>query len=211
MKKFKFRFSQINPTLLLMLAFIAIGCILNMLFTMSFDVLNDFHQISFLKPMREQSLISPYYYSVLLLLGINIILSTSLALLNGFTGLFTMGHAGFMAIGAYTAAYVVKSYLPTAAPMLQLFTALAVGSLSASLFGLCIGFAGLRLSGDYLGMVTLGFSEIIRVSLLNIEAVGGARGMTDIPQFINLGMVTLIALIVIILVKRIRDGRFVRA
>lgn len=203
--------NKINKTLLLFFIFIIIGCAINMIFGANFDFINNFNQIAFTKPDRMNAIISPYYYSVLILMGVNLILSTSLALLNGFTGLFTMGHAGFMAIGAYTAAFVIKTYLPGSSPIVQLIVALSVGSSMAAIFGFFIGFASLRLSGDYLGMVTLGFSEIIRILLLNIEAVGGARGMTDIPQFINLGIVTLITLITIILIKRIRDSRYGRA
>lgn len=196
---------------MLFFIFIIIGCVINMIFGGNFDFINNFNQVAFTKPDRMNAIISPYYYSVLILMGVNLILSTSLALLNGFTGLFTMGHAGFMAIGAYTSAFVIKAYFPTSAPFVQLIIALVIGSSFAALFGFLIGFASLRLSGDYLGMVTLGFSEIIRILLLNIEAVGGARGMTDIPQFINLGIVTLITLITIILIKRIRDSRYGRA
>ena len=203
--------SKINKTIFLFAIFIIVGCLLNMIFSKNFDVVNSFNQIAFFKPGRFDSLISPYYYAVLILLGINIILSTSLALLNGFTGLFTMGHAGFMAIGAYTSAFIIKNYFMDLPPMFQLIIAIIIGATSASMMGFFIGFASLRLSGDYLGMVTLGFSEIIRILLLNIDAVGGARGMTDIPQFINLGVVTIIALITIILIKRIRDSRYGRA
>ncbi|MFL5784104.1 MAG: branched-chain amino acid ABC transporter permease [Bacteriovoracaceae bacterium] len=163
------------------------------------------------KPSRWQSLISPYYYAVLILLGINIVLSVSLALLNGFTGLFTMGHAGFMAIGAYTSASIVTFLLPNAPFFIQMIVgALAAGTIAA-VIGFVIGTSSLRLIGDYLGMVTLGFSEIIRIVLLNIDAVGGARGMTDIPQYTNLGSVMLLAFVVILVVKRIRDGRLGRA
>lgn len=203
--------NKINKTILLFFIFVVIGCVINLIFGSDFDIINNFNKIAFTKPDRMSAIISPYYYSVLILMGVNLILSTSLALLNGFTGLFTMGHAGFMAIGAYTSAFVVTKYMPGMAPMAQLMVALIIGSSFAALFGFIIGFASLRLSGDYLGMVTLGFSEIIRILLLNIEAVGGARGMTDIPQFINLGIVALITLITIILIKRIRDSRYGRA
>lgn len=163
------------------------------------------------KPGRFTGLISPYYYSVLIILGINVILSVSLALLNGFTGLFTMGHAGFMAIGAYTSASVVTFLLPQAPFVIQLFVGSLCAGLFAAVIGLMIGSSCLRLAGDYLGMVTLGFGEIIRIILLNIDAVGGARGMTDIPVYMNLGSVFLLTILTILVIKRIRDGRLGRA
>jgi len=163
------------------------------------------------KPGRFTALISPYYYSVLIIMGVNIILSVSLALLNGFTGLFTMGHAGFMAIGAYTSASVVTFLLPDAPFIFQLLAGSLAAGVFSALIGFLIGTSCLRLAGDYLGMVTLGFGEIIRIVLLNVDAVGGARGMTDIPVYMNLGSVFLLAIITIIVIKRIRDGRLGRA
>ena len=199
---------KVNPTLLLIGAFFLIALVLNFVLS-GFSILPA--DLFYTKPGRFTGLISPYYYSVLIILGINIILSVSLALLNGFTGLFTMGHAGFMAIGAYTSASVVSFLMPQSPFVFQLM----VGSLSAGLFaaliGLMIGSSCLRLAGDYLGMVTLGFGEIIRIILLNIDAVGGARGMTDIPVYMNLGSVFLLTIITILVIKRIRDGRLGRA
>lgn len=199
---------KINPTLLIILAFAAGAIVLNFIlggFNLNLDAL------FYSKPGRFTGLISPYYYSVLIILSINVILSVSLALLNGFTGLFTMGHAGFMAIGAYTSASIVSFLMPEAPFVLQML----VGSLAAGAFaaavGFLIGISCLRLAGDYLGMVTLGFGEIIRIILLNINAVGGARGMTDIPVFMNLGSVLLLTIVAILVIKRIRDGRLGRA
>jgi len=163
------------------------------------------------KPGRFTGLISPYYYSVLIILGINVILSVSLMLLNGMTGLFTMGHAGFMAIGAYTSASVVTFLLPDAPFFVQLMVGSLSAGLAAAFVGFLIGTSCLRLAGDYLGMVTLGFGEIIRIILLNIDAVGGARGMTDIPVYMNLGSVFLLTIITIFVIKRISSGRLGRA
>jgi branched-chain amino acid transport system permease protein len=201
-------FKKLNSTLLLILVFFAVAVVLNFVlggFSLSPAAL--FYE----KPGRFTGLISPYYYSVLIILGINIILSVSLALLNGFTGMFTMGHAGFMAIGAYTSASMVTFWLKDSPFIVQLL----LGSLSAGVLagfvGFLIGTSCLRLAGDYLGMVTLGFGEIIRIILLNIEAVGGARGMTDIPVYMNIGSVFLLAVVTILIMKRIRDARLGRA
>jgi branched-chain amino acid transport system permease protein len=122
-----------------------------------------------------------------------------------------MGHAGFMDLGAYTSASVAVFWLPGAHPFVQLLAGILVGGGECAILGYFIGFTCLRLNGDYLGMVTLGFGEIIRITILNIDAVGGARGMIDIPQFTNIGWVILCALLTILFVKRLRDGRHGRA
>ena len=199
---------KMNKTFLLFLGFLFGAVVLNFImggFTFSAALL--FWE----KPGRFTGLISPYYYSVLILLGINIILSVSLMLLNGLTGLFTMGHAGFMAIGAYTSASVVTFLLPDAPFIVQLIAGSLSAGLAAGLIGFLIGTSCLRLAGDYLGMVTLGFGEIIRIVLLNVDAVGGARGMTDIPVYMNLGSVFFLTIVIIIVIKRISFGRLGRA
>lgn len=199
---------KINPTVFLIVMFSLIALLLNFILS-GFSISPS--SLFWSKPGRFDGLMSPYYYSVLIILGINIILSVSLALLNGFTGLFTMGHAGFMAIGAYVSASIVSFYLPQSPFIIQLVVGALAAGICAALVGLFIGSSCLRLAGDYLGMVTLGFGEIIRIILLNIEAVGGARGMTDIPVYMNLGSVFLFTFLVILMIKRIRDGRLGRA
>ncbi len=199
---------KINKTVLIMLAFLVGSIVLNFVLS-GFSVTPA--ALFSEKPGRFAGLISPYYYSVLIILLINVILSVSLALLNGFTGLFTMGHAGFMAIGAYTSASIVTFLLPDAPFVLQLMAGSLCAGIFAAIIGFIIGISCLRLAGDYLGMVTLGFGEIIRIILLNVDAVGGARGMTDIPVYMNLGSVFLLTIITILVIKRIRDGRLGRA
>ena len=104
-------------------------------------------------------------------IGINIILAVSLHLVIGITGQFSIGHAGFLAVGAYASAIItMKLQMP-------FFVALIVGGLVAALAGLIIGIPSLRLKGDYLAIATLGFGEIVRIVLLNIDYVGGASGM----------------------------------
>jgi len=167
--------------------------------------------IFFFKPLRTSGLISPYVYSILILLGINIILSVSLSLLNGFCGMFTMGHAGFMALGAYGSASFMLFVLPQETPLIfKLISGVLVGGILSGTIGYFIGYSSLRLAGDYLGMVTLGFGEIIRIAILNIDAVGGARGMIDIPQFTNIFSVLFFSSLSVLLVKRIRDSRYGR-
>lgn len=135
-----------------------------------------------------------YFYLVLIQCGLAATLAVSLNLINGITGQFSIGHAGFYAIGAYVGASWTMLWRPRfeeIIPLLKLGTlagdelnlviALILGALCAGLAGFVVGTPSLRLRGDYLAILTLGFGEVIRVVLLNIDAVGGARGMTGIP------------------------------
>ena len=129
-----------------------------------------------------------YFLIVIITIGINIILAVSLNLVNGYTGQFSLGHAGFMAVGAYASAAVTTFGGTrwfemfggaTAFSMTALFiVALLVGGLAAALAGLIVGIPTLRLRGDYLAIATLGFGEIIRVILQNTEKMGGSRGFS---------------------------------
>jgi len=135
---------------------------------------------------------NPYFLDIAVTCGINITLAVSLNLINGYTGQFSLGHAGFMGVGAYAAAMLTTSFgvslLPVLAGQEWLLFALALlaGGLAAAVAGLIVGVPSLRLKGDYLAIVTLGFGEIIRVVLNNIDAVGGPRGLISIPAFTNL-------------------------
>lgn len=120
-----------------------------------------------------------YTQLIVLYIYINIILALSLNLVNGFTGQFSLGHAGFMGIGAYVSAYLSTQY-GNAFINFPLYA--IAGGLAAAFAGYLVGLPSLRLRGDYLAIVTLGFSEIIRVIFLNTEAIGGARGMIGIPR-----------------------------
>lgn len=131
-----------------------------------------------------------YHQDIFLAAGINIILAVSLTLVNGFTGQFSLGHAGFMAVGAYTAATLSIFVLPGLAlgafgGNAFFFLSLLAGGLFAAFCGYLVGLPSLRLKGDYLAIVTLGFGEIIRVTLLNFSSLGGPRGMTGIPPYAN--------------------------
>lgn len=128
-------------------------------------------------------LINPYVYQILWLCGINVILAASLNLVNGFTGQFSIGHAGFMALGGYVSAAIAvfAGHSLGGVPAWLFAVSLLSGGLVAALAGLLVGLPSLRLRGDYLAIVTLGFGEIIRTLILNVDAVGGARGFTDIP------------------------------
>jgi branched-chain amino acid transport system permease protein len=135
---------------------------------------------------------NPYFLDIAVSCGINITLAVSLNLINGYTGQFSLGHAGFMGVGAYAAAMLTTSAAVSLLPLLGgqawlLFAlALLAGGLAAALAGLIVGVPSLRLKGDYLAIVTLGFGEIIRVVLQNIDAVGGSRGLIGVPAYTNL-------------------------
>jgi branched-chain amino acid transport system permease protein len=120
-------------------------------------------------------------------IAVNVILAVSLNLINGYTGQFSLGHAGFMAIGAYTAAVITNQFgqLNPIVSVAVFLGALLAGGLAAALGGLLVGIPTLRLRGDYLAIVTLGFGEIIRVVLQNMNAVGGARGLSVMHGWTN--------------------------
>ncbi|HYE31071.1 MAG TPA: branched-chain amino acid ABC transporter permease [Methylomirabilota bacterium] len=140
--------------------------------------------------------INPYHLDILIGVGINIILAVSLNLVNGYTGQFSLGHAGFMAVGAYTSAAATMFWAPrlvgsgsldpgSATASFVFFAALLTGGLVAALSGLLVGAPSLRLRGDYLAIVTLGFGEIIRVVFRNTSSLGGALGLNGIPLYTN--------------------------
>lgn len=131
--------------------------------------------------------INPYALFIFYNIGINVILAVSLNLINGYTGQFSLGHAGFMAVGAYTAAVITNQFggLNPVASQALFLTALLAGGLVAAVVGLLVGLPTLRLKGDYLAIVTLGFGEIIRVVFQNMDKVGGARGLSVVHGWTN--------------------------
>jgi branched-chain amino acid transport system permease protein len=166
--------------------------------------------------------IGAYNYQIVVLVGINIILAVSLNLINGYTGQFSIGHAGFYAVGAYTCAAVVyygqgairgaTEFLPRMGQnALLLLIGLLAAAIAAGLAGLAVGIPSLRLRGDYLAIVTLGFGEIIRVLILNIEAIGGARGFSGLPQLSNFFWVYLFVLITVVTIYNLVNSSYGRA
>src|SRR6266508_3949991 len=138
-----------------------------------------------------------YYRRIIVLMGINIILAVSLNIINGHAGQFSLGHAGFMAVGAYFSAFLTFFYFSNLADKFPegtqqwlvrnalLVVAVVAGGVLAAVAGYVVGLPSLRLRGDYLAIVTLGFGEIIRVVILNVEKIGGARGFSGIPLWSN--------------------------
>ena len=166
--------------------------------------------------------IGAYNYQIVVLVGINIILAVSLNLINGYTGQFSIGHAGFYAVGAYTCAAVVyyvqgairgaTEFLPRMGQnALLLLIGLLAAAIAAGIAGLAVGIPSLRLRGDYLAIVTLGFGEIIRVLILNIEAIGGARGFSGLPQLSNFFWVYLFVIITVVTIYNLVNSSYGRA
>jgi len=165
-----------------------------------------------------------YYNRIIVLMGINITLAVSLNIINGHAGQFSLGHAGFMAIGAYFAAFLTITYLSPYVDKLPsdstqqwiaqntlLLVAVIAGGTFAAIAGYLVGLPSLRLRGDYLAIVTLGFGEIIRVLILNIDQIGAARGLSGIPKWSNFFWVYLLAGITILISWRLVNSSVGRA
>lgn len=152
----------------------------------------------------DQEILDNYWETNVVMMIINIILAVSLNLINGFTGQFSIGHAGFMAVGAYVSAiFTVKLELGFALGLL-------VATLAAAFLGFLIGMPTLRLNGDYLAIATLGLGEIIRIAILNIDYVGGAAGFMGIPRETSFPLAFWLMVVVIYVIKNFKnsaDGR----
>lgn len=167
---------------------------------------------------------NPYVVRIINLCCFSIMLAVSLNIINGYAGQFSIGHAGFYAIGAYTAAAFTYyggaktrvilglNYLPTdAADSLLLLMGVVLGTASAALAGLLVGLPSLRLRGDYLAIATLGFGEMIRVVILNVNAVGGALGFNNIPELTSFFWIGLFTVGIIWLSRNLLQSRQGRA
>lgn len=160
--------------------------------------------------LTQQGIINRYYSGILLSTCINIILVVSLNLTTGFLGQLTLGHAGFMAVGAYASAYCTKVVFASLPAIVSFPLALIVGGLLALVFGVIIGVPTLRLRGDYLAIITLAFGEVIRTILLNLSFVGGAKGYSGIPRYSNFMWAYFLAVatvIIIVMLIKSRHGR----
>lgn len=148
---------------------------------------------------------NPYYVQVATMTGIFMIAALGLHLITGVTGQFSFGHAAFLSIGAYSSA-LMSIHLGT--PFLL---NVLCGGLMAALWGVILGFPSLRLTGDYLGITTLGFGEIVRVVFINMKITGGAGGLAGIPRETNIVIVYTIVALTIWALYRIQNSRFGRA
>ncbi|MBD7908862.1 branched-chain amino acid ABC transporter permease [Sporosarcina gallistercoris] len=153
--------------------------------------------------MISGGFLNNFYSNTLIFMGINIMLAVSLHLVIGITGQFSLGHAGFLAVGAYVSAIMtMKLDLP-------FFAAILIAGIAAALAGLVVGIPSLRLRGDYLAIATLGFAEIIRIIFLNIDYVGGAAGMqvTHLTTWTYTFICLFVTILVIVNFTNSRHGR----
>ena len=169
--------------------------------------------------------ISNYWSGILIMVGINIILAVSLNIATGYLGQLPLGHAGFMAVGAYAGGIFMKA-VPvaallkegnTAATIPYILIALLISAVVAGIFGIIIGIPALRLRGDYLAIITLGFGEIIRVVLTNIDSVlgfdftYGAAGLKRIPKFSTFTLVFICVVVSCYVIHTLMKSRHGRA
>ena len=158
-----------------------------------------------LQGMISEKLIGSFWQLNIILIGINIIMSASLNLINGYTGQFSLGHAGFMAVGAYVGVVLTTNF------QMPFIVALLAGAAAAGFLGFLIGLPTLRLRGDYLAIATLGLSEIIRIVIMNIQYVGGAAGFKGIPHLTNFAWVFFLMLFTLFFVKNFVNSSHGRA
>ncbi|MBN2260041.1 MAG: branched-chain amino acid ABC transporter permease [Clostridiales bacterium] len=171
------------------------------------------------------SVLGKYQVRILNLAGIYIVLGLSLNLINGFTGLFSLGHAGFMAIGAYTSAlltmsavqkqanFFVQPIVPWLANIeLGFLPAMMIGGIVSAIIGALLAAPILRLKDDYLAIATLGFGEIIRVIFTNTQSLtNGALGLKGLTRFTNVPYSWGIALLTIIFMFSLRRSSYGKA
>lgn len=154
----------------------------------------------------QAGIIDAYAQVTLATICINIVLAVSLNLITGFTGQFSLGHAGFMAIGAYTTALVTMNVDSTAG----FVGGLLLGGVIAAAVGFLIGLPTLRLRGDYIAIATLGMAEIIRILLQNFDFTNGAAGLSPVPQYMDWNWFFILTVGSVLLIRnfvRSRQGR----
>ena len=151
----------------------------------------------------SNGILNDYYSNTLIFMSINIMLAVSLHLVIGITGQFSLGHAGFLAVGAYISAIVTMKF------ELPFIVAILLAGVVATIAGLVVGIPSLRLRGDYLAIATLGFAEIIRITFLNIDYVGGASGMqvTHLTTWTYTFICLFVTILVIVNFTNSRHGR----
>lgn len=166
--------------------------------------------------LKSMGIANNYHIQILMFAGVNIMMTLSLNVVNGFTGQFSIGHAGFMSLGAYGSAIITTlilkpSVIPASMEIPVFLLSLLVGGLVAAMVGYLIGLPTLKLKGDYLAIVTLAFGEIVRAGLRLIEPIGAARGMIGVPNYANLAWIFLFVALTLFFVRNIIYSRFGRA
>jgi len=165
----------------------------------------------------NQGLLSRQMMSIIIPICVYTMLAVSLCLVVGFLGELSLGHAGFMSVGAYTGALFMIRTQEVLPSIVSLIGGLLVGGCSAAVMGVIIGVPVLRLKGDYLAIVTLGFGEIIKSVINSMSVTGGAKGLSKIPlltthrSFTAVFILVLIVIIVVANLVNSRHGRAVQA
>ena len=155
--------------------------------------------------LTNAGMLNAFWQLNLIFAGINIILAASLNLINGYTGQFSLGHAGFMAVGAYVGVVLTTNF------QMAFPVALLAGGVTAGLLGALIGLPTLRLRGDYLAIATLGLGEIVRLVIINVPYVGGAAGFKGIPHHTDFTWVFFLMLATLFIIKNFVNSRHGRA
>lgn len=160
--------------------------------------------------LPESGLLNPYIVQILMYVGINMILTLALNLVNGYMGEFSVGHAGFMAVGAYMSSILTVWVLPPALSFWAFPAVLAVGGLAAAATGLVVAFPSFRTRGDYLAIVTLAFNMIVKSLLENLEILGGPRGFLGMPRLTTLPWVAVWVWVTLFLCRNLVYSNFGR-
>ncbi len=160
--------------------------------------------------LPDSGLLNPYVVQIMMYVGINMILTLSLNLVNGYMGEFSVGHAGFMGIGAYVASILTVAVLPHSWSPWLFPGVLVTGGLAAAAAGLIVAYPSFRTRGDYLAIVTLAFNMIVKSVLENIDAVGGPRGYLGMPRLTSLFWVTVWVLITLATLRNLVYSNFGR-
>jgi len=149
--------------------------------------------------------------AIVLQMGIYVILAVSLNIMTGYLGQLPLGHAGFMAVGAYAGALFWKA-TTTMPVFLTVVLGLLVAGFTAAVFGVVIGIPALRLKGDYLAIITLGFGEIIRIAIINLSGItGGTPGLLNVPKHSSFFVVYLCVVFVCVTIHMVMHSRHGRA
>lgn len=169
-----------------------------------------------LEVLNRTGIINSYLMQIVMFAGINIIMTVSLNIINGFTGQFSIGQAGFMSVGAYASAVITRVLFNTYGWPIYMqipifLVSLVVGGIAAAFIGFLIGIPTLKVKRDYLAIVTLGFGEIVRAVIRLIQPIGGARGLSAIPQYTNLFWIFVFVVLAVYVARNFVNSTFGRA
>ena len=160
--------------------------------------------------IQQFELLDPYVQLIIMYIGINIILTLSLNLINGYMGEFSVGHAGFMAIGAYVASYLTVKVFPAHTVTWLFPVAVIAGGAAAGVIGLVVAFPSFKTRGDYLAIVTLAFGMIVKSAIENIDALGGPRGFLGMDKLSTLPWVFFWVLVSVWVIRNLIYSNFGR-